>query len=161
MDTNAWGVPDDGPDFLYDLVEWLKTTYRINPRRVYLFGHSGGAVFAIDMAMYESEYFSAVAVHAGAWRDKSEFELLEFARRKVPIAIVSGDQDPFFPPADVKATESALKAAGFDVELTIMKGHTHNYYDEASKTNGRLWDFLKTRELPDDPKYQQYEFPKR
>src|SRR5882724_7395153 len=40
LDTRGWRSPDDGPDYLRDLVEELKTKYAINPRRVYLFGHS-------------------------------------------------------------------------------------------------------------------------
>src|ERR1700704_2026334 len=46
LDTRVWGMPQDGPDFLRDLVEELKVKYPINPRRVYLFGHSGGAIFS-------------------------------------------------------------------------------------------------------------------
>ncbi|HEU4388257.1 MAG TPA: dienelactone hydrolase family protein [Blastocatellia bacterium] len=161
LNTSMWSVPEDGPDFLYDLVEWLKASYPVNPRRVYLFGHSAGAVFALDMAMYESEYFSAVAIHAGAWRDPTEFDLLKLARRKTPIKIVVGDQDAFFPLVDVKATEAAFKAAGFPIDVNVMKGHTHNYYAEAGKINIAIWDFLKTHELAGDPKYQQYEFKKR
>ena len=41
-----WSAPTDGPDFLYELVEELKAKYPVNPRRVYLFGHSAGASFA-------------------------------------------------------------------------------------------------------------------
>ena len=66
LDTRVWGMPQDGPDFLRDLVEELKAKYPINPRRVYLFGHSGGAIFALMMSLMESEYFAACAVHAGA-----------------------------------------------------------------------------------------------
>ena len=44
LDTRGWGMPQDGPDYLRDLVEELKAKYPINPRRVYLFGHSGGAI---------------------------------------------------------------------------------------------------------------------
>src|SRR3982751_1719714 len=66
-DPSAWVLGKDGPDFLHDLVEALKSKYPINPRRVYLFGHSGGAVFALLMSTVASEYFAAVAVHAGAF----------------------------------------------------------------------------------------------
>jgi len=44
--ASGWSMPRDGPDFLRDLVEDLKSKYPINPHRVYLFGHSAGAVFA-------------------------------------------------------------------------------------------------------------------
>src|SRR5215813_3086571 len=39
-DPQGWRVPEDGPAFIHELVEALKTKYPINPRRVYLFGHS-------------------------------------------------------------------------------------------------------------------------
>ena len=44
---NVWSPSEDGPDFLRDLVENLESKYPINPHRVYLFGHSGGAVYAL------------------------------------------------------------------------------------------------------------------
>ena len=39
----GWASPQDGPDYLHELVEELKSKHPINPRRVYLFGHSAGA----------------------------------------------------------------------------------------------------------------------
>src|SRR4030095_4670413 len=44
----GWGAPQDGPDFLRDLVESLKEKYPINSKRVYLFGHSAGAIFGLE-----------------------------------------------------------------------------------------------------------------
>src|SRR5437588_11179119 len=64
--SQGWGMPQDGPDFLRELVEELKRKYPINPRRVYLFGHSPGAIFALETSLMESEYFAATAIHAGA-----------------------------------------------------------------------------------------------
>ena len=66
LDPSIWRSPADGPDFLHELVENIKFRYTINPRRVYLFGHSGGAIFALYMSLLESEYFAAAAIHAGA-----------------------------------------------------------------------------------------------
>src|SRR5678816_1713371 len=66
----GWASPQDGPDFLHDLVEELKSKYPVNPRRVYLFGHSAGASFALQMALMESEYFAATAIHAGALNEE-------------------------------------------------------------------------------------------
>jgi poly(3-hydroxybutyrate) depolymerase len=68
--SNTWSSKDDGPDFLRDLVESFKSKYPINSRRIYLFGHSAGAVYSLTLSMIESEYFAATAVHAGAWRDQ-------------------------------------------------------------------------------------------
>jgi predicted esterase len=152
----VWAIPEDGPEFIHDMVEAVRTQYPIDPRRVYLFGHSGGAVFAITLAMQESEYFAAVAVHAGAWRNQGEASLIDYAKRKIPLAMIVGDMDPFFPLASVKATEAALKARGFPAELTVMKGHDHWYYDLAPEINRIAWDFLKRYELTEAPKYVAY-----
>ncbi|HJQ33770.1 MAG TPA: alpha/beta hydrolase-fold protein [Pyrinomonadaceae bacterium] len=156
--SQGWRTPEDGPGFIHELIEALKARYPLDPRRVYLFGHSAGAVFALNLAMMESEYFAAAAVHAGAWRERDEFSVIEKAKRRTPLAIVVGDRDPFFPLGDVRATEAALKGRGFEVEVTVMKGHDHWYYDLAPDINRGAWDFLARRALEAEPKYETYTF---
>jgi poly(3-hydroxybutyrate) depolymerase len=156
-DTRVWGMPQDGPDFLRDLVEELKAKYSINPRRVYLFGHSGGAIFALEMSLMESQYFAATAVHAGALA-RDDADLMDSAKRKIPIFIQVGDSDQSFPLKVVRATRDALNAKGFAVELTEISGHDHWYYDLAPKINLKAWEFLKSHELESDPVYRKFQF---
>ena len=151
----GWGSPQDGPDYLRDLVEELKSKYPINPRRVYLFGHSAGASFSLHMGLMESEYFAAVAIHAGALRN-DDLRVIELAKRKIPISMQIGDSDPLVPVQIVRATRDALKEAGFAVDLIEIANHDHWYYDKASKFNQTAWEFLKKYELDADPKYQKY-----
>ncbi|HEX6728989.1 MAG TPA: PHB depolymerase family esterase [Pyrinomonadaceae bacterium] len=155
--SNGWKIPEDGPDFIYELVEALAAKYPINKRRVYLFGHSAGAGQALYLSLLESEYFAATAVHAGALAPE-DGPYLDRARRKIPIAIFVGTNDNFFPLPVVRATRDALTARGFKVELTEMKDHTHWYYDRAPEINRSAWDFLKGHELNEDPRYQQHRF---
>ncbi len=155
--SQMWRAPDDGPEFLRDLIEALKTKHSINARRVYLFGHSGGAVFALNMSMMESEYFAATAVHAGSWREPKEFSIVEDAKRRIPVAIFVGDRDAFFPLDSVRATEKSLKERAFPVEVNVMSGHTHWYYDRASEINRNAWEFLKKHELARDPRFEEYD----
>ncbi|HLG15474.1 MAG TPA: alpha/beta hydrolase-fold protein [Blastocatellia bacterium] len=154
----SWQTPHDGPDFLRDVVEAVKATYAINPRRVYLFGHSAGAVFGLYMSLFESEYFAATAVHAGALDTGRDPALIDYAKRKTPIAIFVGTNDAFFPLKDVRATRDLLNARGFSVELAEVPHHTHDYYSRASEINRSAWEFLKKQELAADPQYTQYEF---
>lgn len=154
-DLRGWGSPQDGPDFLYELVEALKTKHPINPKRVYLFGHSAGANFALEMSLMESQYFAATAIHAGALGRNGK-ELIDLAKRKIPISIQVGDSDQYYPLKLVRATHDALKTAGFTVELTEIAGHDHWYYDKAAKFNQTAWEFLKKYELDVEPKYQKY-----
>src|SRR5712691_3711863 len=156
-DTRVWGMPQDGPDFLRDLVEELKGKYPINPRRVYLFGHSGGAIFALEMSLMESQYFAATAIHAGAL-PTNDRDLIDMAKRKIPIFIQVGDSDQNFPLKAVRATRDLLNEKGFAVELTEIPKHDHWYYDMAPKINLAAWEFLKTRELDADPVYRKFQF---
>jgi predicted esterase len=156
-DTRGWGSPQDGPDFLRDLVEELKTKYPINPRRVYLFGHSAGASFALEMSLLESEYFAATAIHAGALTS-NDIGFIELAKRKIPISIQVGDSDEYVPLKLARDTRDSLNAAGFSAELIEIKNHDHWYYDQAAKFNQTAWTFLKKFELEKDPQYRKYNF---
>jgi predicted esterase len=155
----GWSTPRDGPDFLHDLVEELRSKHPINARRVYLFGHSGGAVFALLMATVESEYFAAAAVHAGAFRTPDEYKTISHATRKIPLAIWVGTNDAFFNLKDVRATRDAFKSKGFTFEVTEIPGHTHWYYDLAPSINQSAFEFLKRYELTSDPRYLPYAGP--
>jgi poly(3-hydroxybutyrate) depolymerase len=155
VSSDGWRVPDDGPEFLYDLVRMLDQQLEIDQRRIYLFGHSAGAGHALVMAVLESEYFAGVAVHAGAMHE-SMFPMIERAPRKTPIGIWVGTNDAFFPLKVVRATRDALKAGGFAPELTEIPGHTHWYYDRAADINKKAWTFLREQSLSADPKYARY-----
>src|SRR5215510_3599660 len=156
-DSQGWQIPGDGPGFIHELVQTLRAKHPINPRRIYLFGHSAGAVFALNLSMMESEYFAATAVHAGSWRTEKELSARDYAKRKTPLAIIVGDRDAFFPLSSVKATEAALKERGFSVDVKVMKGHDHWYYDLAPQINRDAWDFLRRHELSEDPRYEAYD----
>ena len=158
LNTSVWNSPVDGPDFLHDLVESIKSRYTINPRRVYLFGHSGGAVFALYMSLLESQYFAAAAIHAGAIARNDP--VIAVAKRKTPIAIFVGTKDRFFPLEAVRGTRDDLNKQGFAVELTEMPNHDHWYYDLAPKINQNAWEFLKKHQLNEDPQYEQYNWKK-
>jgi tetratricopeptide (TPR) repeat protein len=156
-ESSHWSVPKDGPAYLHELIESIKSKYPIDGKRVYMFGHSGGAVFALLMSLYESEYFAATAIHAGALYADSE-PLLSVAKRKTPIHIQVGTVDEFFPLPVVRGTRDALNSHGFQVQLVEISGHNHWYYDTAGKINETAWNFLKAFELPSEPRYEEYKF---
>lgn len=153
----SWAIPEDGPRFLHDLVEELKAKHPIDPRRVYLFGHSAGAVFGLFMSALESEYFAAAAVSAGSIK-KENYALLDEAERKVPVAIFVGTRDPLFPVAEVRKTRDAFAERGFPVELTEVAGLDHNYYSRSAEINAKAWESLRKHQLTGDPKYKEHLF---
>src|SRR5207247_2377500 len=86
LDRSAWQIPADAPDFIHDVVEAVREKYPVDARRIYLFGHSAGAGEGLCLALLESEYFAAVAVHAGALTE-SDYAFADLAKRKTPIAM--------------------------------------------------------------------------
>ena len=151
----SWRTPEDGPAFLHELVEALKAKYPINPRRVYLFGHSAGAGFAINRSLFESQYSAATAIHAGAL-PRQGYTYIDYAKRKIPLAIWVGTVDAYVPLAVARSTRDAMNERGFAVQLTEMPNHDHWYYDLAPKINKDAWEFLKKYELTEDPQYVEY-----
>jgi poly(3-hydroxybutyrate) depolymerase len=156
INPQQWSIPHDGPNFLHDVVEEVKAKYPVDQRRIYLFGHSAGACYALQMSLIESEYFAATAIHAGALQTE-DFSLFQFARRKTPIAIWVGTVDDAFPLKIVRATRDELNRQGFAAELTEMPDHDHWYYDLAPKINRNAWDFLQKHRLNTDQKFEQYD----
>jgi dienelactone hydrolase len=83
---------------------------------------------------------------------------MDSAERKIPIRMFVGTNDPFFPLDAVRATRDALSERGFPVELTEIKGHTHDYYGRSDEINKSAWEFLSKQELAEDAEYKQYRF---
>lgn len=157
LNMRGWNVPDDGPDFLHELLSELKGKYPIDVRRMYVFGHSAGAGFALSMGLFESEYFAAIAIHAGGLRSNDNV-IVERATRKIPIHIAVGTVDRLVPLANVRATRDMLNSNGFNAQLIEMAGHDHWYYDLAPKINATAWTFLKDQKLTDEPRYVKHSF---
>jgi poly(3-hydroxybutyrate) depolymerase len=158
LDRWNWTMPADGPDLVHEMTETLLRKLPIDSSRIYLFGHSAGAVFALRLGLLESQYFAAVAVHAGSFRSSADFATIRMARRKLPVLIISGDLDPIFPLASVKSTVAAMQAAGIPAESFIMNGD-HRYYALGDSVNVRAWEFLKKQSLKATPRYEAYALP--
>jgi predicted esterase len=122
---------------------------------MYLFGHSAGGHHAIDIGLLESEYFAAVAVHAGALTHDEEL-MTATANRKIPIAMWNGTDDRVVPIGAVRRSRDYLVMKGFDVTLKEISRHTHDYYGRAGDINREAWAFLQKHRLPADPKYKEY-----
>ncbi len=158
--TNSarWASPQDGPLFLKDVVDDVARQYAIDGRRIYLFGQSAGAVFALQMAVLESEFFAAAAIHAGAI-SSDYFSIFDAATRKIPISIYIGTLDQFFPLEVVRATSEALKTRGFPLVYKEIPDHRHSYRAVSGDLNPEIWKFFAAHPLPEDPRYINYKDP--
>jgi poly(3-hydroxybutyrate) depolymerase len=156
--NEGWAIlQGDGPDFFQALIETVKQDAAIDGRRVYLFGHSSGGHQALALGPLESEYFAAVAVHAGAL-GPSERLFLQQARRKIPVAMWHGMADSVVPLQMGRDTRDLLRSLQFPVTLNEITSHTHDYYSRSIRINTEAWAFLKAHSLTTDPIYRPYSF---
>jgi polyhydroxybutyrate depolymerase len=155
LNREAWRIPEDAPTPIYEMIEALKKRYPIDPQRVYLFGHSGGAIVALYLALLQSEYFAAAAIHAGALYPK-DGPFVERTRRKIPFSLFVGTRDPLFPVADLRQTRDMLTSRGFSVDLTEIEGHNHDYGRRSDEINKMIWQFFLKHRLEGEPVQQLY-----
>ena len=145
-DSAAWDIKMDPPSFLHAVVDQVASIHPIDRNRIYLFGHSAGAEYALLPAILDSHYFAAIALHAGALQPGYS-KLFAYAGRRMPIAIWVGDHDPLFPLDSVTATKKEFEANGFPIKLSVIPNHDHNYYAISKDINADAWDFLKEAQL--------------
>ena len=108
------------------------------------------------MAMLESEFFAAAAIHAGAV-SSDYLSVFDAATRKIPMAIYIGTRDQFYPIDVVRGVHGALEKRGFDLLYKEMPDHDHNYKAVAGEINKEIWDFFAGHPLPADPRYTNYD----
>jgi poly(3-hydroxybutyrate) depolymerase len=146
-----WDSNIDNPLFLHAVVDQMRAIHPVDDSRIYLYGHSGGAVFSLALALIDSEYYAAVAVHAGTLRPEN-YGLFDLPTRHTPVAIWVGSLDQNFPVADVTETKRAFDAHGFNLELHVLQGQTHNYDNFSEELDSKAWNFLKDKRLsPPNP----------
>src|SRR5215467_3571720 len=140
--SREWRMGVDGPEFLHQIIEATREKYSVDGKGIYVFGHSAGAVFALYMGVMESQYFAAAGVHAGAMGEDF-YPYLDLAKRKIPVTIWVGTNDPYFSLTLVKSTQSELNKHGFQAQVVEMKGHDHNYYAVSKDLNPRILEFFR------------------
>lgn len=149
LGPHAGGGWNSGSDAQYFIPAMLKAAiekYNIDPKRIYVFGHSMGGIFASVLALSQPEGFAAIGVHAGMLPPNA-FAMLEFEGRKTPLVFINGTHDKGFPLADVRRTANAFSNNDHHVELYVLENHGHWYYDIAHDINELAWSFFENRSL--------------
>lgn len=134
----GWDPGADGPDLLVAMLNDAARRASLDPARVYLFGHSSGAALALLYANRVRGPWRAVAAHAGALPPAAIAPRADAP----PLALFVGAEDHLFPQRVVKASAEALADAGHAVTLTVVRGHTHWYYEIGPTISEWAWRFF-------------------
>jgi poly(3-hydroxybutyrate) depolymerase len=146
-DATSWDLTRDTPEFFPAIVDQIESRHAIDRRRIYLFGHSAGAAYALFLAVVDSDLFAATAIHAGSLQ-MNPVGLFAMAKRKMPIAIWVGDHDSFLPIATVIETKRLFDSNGYNVQLSVLAATDHNYYAISDEINQKAWKFLEKTAMP-------------
>lgn len=157
LEPRQWSLPSDGPHFIDGLVQTVREQHPVDLRRIYLFGYSGGGLYALTLALIESEYFAGVAAYAALWRQDSDRAALGFLRRqKLPVKLILGSGDAIYTPELHRSMEGQLRRQKVLVDSTVIEGQGHRYDNVSREVNRMAWAFLKDRKLPGEPLYIDY-----
>jgi polyhydroxybutyrate depolymerase len=118
----------DDVGYLSGLIEEAEQTYNIDPKRVYLIGHSNGGFMSFRMACEASELITAIVSLAGSTFD----DPADCAPATIPVSVlaVHGTADATIPydgrpdlyPGAVETAERSAAAGGCDVGSPTDEG---------------------------------------
>ena len=104
-DLDHSGVDDVG--YISGLIDEIKGSYNVDPKRVYLMGHSNGGYMSYRMACDHPEKIAGIVVLAGAtWLDTSRCA----PSRAVSVLHVHGDHDTEVPYGGSTASPGAMQS---------------------------------------------------
>lgn len=135
--------PDDLSQTLLDRMLSESNSQRpVDPDRIYLFGHSAGAIYASVLINRFQGPWKAAALHAG-FAPANLFKPVENAK---PLRIYLGEQEHIFTPDKALGTAKSLAAAGHNVTLQMIPGHTHWFYEIGPSIARDSWAWFASLE---------------
>ncbi len=107
------------------LLEVVGAHYRIDRSRVYVIGHSMGAMATWGLVSGDAGAgIAAAACIAGGPRMAPRGGPAE-GQRAVPLLVVGAELDPLIPGASLQRAATAMKTAGWPVEFVMSEGWGH------------------------------------
>ena len=152
----AFGVTPidmEGPwqiDFLNAYLDELLRVLPIDADRVYVQGHSLGAMAAWEWALDNPERFAAISPRAGIGEPYRAARL-----RQVPSWVIHGENDGVIPTGFADQMVTALESQGASVRMSLIKGGEHNMPQDLDQQQVVAWYLRQTRShlpAPDDPR---------
>lgn len=139
-----WQAEDMDSAFISLALDAASELRPVDRERVYLFGHSFGAIYASALANSGQTIWKAVALHGGY---ASGLQTAPKADAP-PLRIYLGTEDHLFSAAGAQETGQALAAAGHDVSLHLIPSHTHWFYEIGPRIAADAWSWFRSRPGP-------------
>jgi pimeloyl-ACP methyl ester carboxylesterase len=137
-------------DFLNAYLDELLAILPIDQDRVYLQGHSLGAMATWEWALNNPERFAAISPRAGIGEPYRAQRL-----KYVPAWVIHGENDNVIPSGYADQMVTALQSQGAGVRLSIIKAGEHNMPGDLDQGQVLDWFLKQTRShlpVPADPR---------
>lgn len=111
-----------------NVLEMVRKEYNIDPKRIYLTGHSMGGAGALFLGAKHSDLWAAVAPVAPASFMMNDNRATILGRMKdagIPVLLLTGDADEVVPPANTRLWAETLKEINAPHEYIEQPGVTH------------------------------------
>jgi pimeloyl-ACP methyl ester carboxylesterase len=127
-----------GEQDVMDVVALMQKYYKINPKRIYLAGHSMGGFGTWTVGLHHRDVFAALASEAGT-PPPTDFAALITSGEKIPVLATVGGKDANVPPGPAIEAWYKVKAAGYPTKLVEYPDATHNDVYSASAPEVFAW----------------------
>jgi predicted esterase len=118
-----------------DVLAEVRRDYQVDPKRIYLMGHSMGGYGTWSTAMDHPDIFAALGPISGGGNPAGMAKL-----KDVPEYVVHGDADPTVPVTQSRSMVEAGKKAGAPITYVEVPGGTHS--SVAAPQIGPMFDFF-------------------
>ena len=119
--------------------------YRVDPKRIYVTGLSMGGEGTWRFALHRPDAFAAIAP-LSAYLDDADAETMKLIQT-LPVWAIHGADDTVIPLAKGEKPVDALKAAGGNVQFTVLAGHDHDTWDD-TYSDLKFYDWLFSHQKP-------------
>ncbi|MDQ8166019.1 MAG: PHB depolymerase family esterase [Gemmatimonadota bacterium] len=129
---------------VYQALEQVRAFYKVDPQRIYLMGHSMGAIGTWALAAKTPQMWTALGAFAGLGAAETAA-----AMKALPHYVVHGDADATVNVVGSRSMVAALKAVGAELVYIEVPGGNHNNVVEPHLP--AMFDFFekyKTRPAP-------------
>jgi len=147
IDPNVRRMQDFSEQDVMQVLQRVRQQYKIDENRIYLMGHSMGAIGTWKIAPKYPDIWAAIAPISG----NGAPDTLERIRT-VPEIIVHGDADPTVPVAGSRNMAAKLKALGTEHKYIEVPGGLHS--DVVAPNVAAIVEFFNTHRKPAKPTSQ-------
>lgn len=129
------------------VLQFVKQQYRIDESRIYLMGHSMGAIGTWKIAPKYPDVWAAIAPISGSGQPATLERI-----RHIPEIVVHGDADPTVNVQGSRSMVAKAKELGIDVKYIEAPGGGHS--DVAAPSFPAIFDFFDAHKKTTRPTSQ-------